>query len=132
MGVLVFIMAITSKTTDRPIHILKAEMPGPIVSKLVPRSKDTAKILYFIYVILTLVLVVFLLFGGMDLFEAVVHALGTAGTGGFGIKNDSVASYNGYIQWVLAIFMLLYGVNFNLYYLLLMRKVSAVFKSTEL
>ena len=83
MGVLVFIMAITSKTTDRPIHILRAEMPGPIVSKLVPRSKDKAKILYLLYVILTIALVIFLLFGDMDLFEAIVHALGTAGTGGF-------------------------------------------------
>ncbi len=132
MGVLVFIMAITSKTTDRPIHILKAEMPGPIVSKLVPRSKDTAKILYLIYVVMTVALVIFLLCGGMDLFEAVVHALGTAGTGGFGIKNDSVTGYNSYIQWVIAIFMLLFGVNFNLYYLLLLKRFSTTFKSTEL
>lgn len=132
MGVLVFIMAITSKTTDRPIHILKAEMPGPIVSKLVPRSKDTAKILYIIYIIMTVLCVIFLLFGGMDLFESIVHALGTAGTGGFGIKNDSIASYSTYIQWVLAIFMLLFGVNFNLYYLLLLKRVGAVLKSTEL
>ncbi len=132
MGVLVFIMAITSKTTDRPIHILRAEMPGPIVSKLVPRSKDTAKILYLIYVIMTVVCVIFLLFGGMPLFESIVHALGTAGTGGFGVKNDSIAGYSPYIQWVLAIFMLLFGVNFNLYYLLLLKKVGAVLKSTEL
>ncbi len=132
MGVLVFIMAITSKTTDRPIHILKAEMPGPIVSKLVPRSKDTAKILYIIYIIMTVLCVIFLLFGGMDLFESIVHALGAAGTGGFGIKNDSIASYSTYIQWVLAIFMLLFGVNFNLYYLLLLKRVGAVLKSTEL
>ena len=132
MGVLVFIMAITSKTTDRPIHILRAEMPGPIVSKLVPRSKDTAKILYLIYIALTIICIVFLLFGGMDLFEAILHALGTAGTGGFGMKNDSIAGYSPYIQWVLAIFMLLFGVNFNLYYLLLMKKVGAVLKSTEL
>lgn len=132
MGVLVFIMAITSKTTDRPIHILKAEMPGPIVNKLVPRSKDTAKILYIIYIIMTVLCVIFLLFGGMDLFESIVHALGAAGTGGFGIKNDSIASYSTYIQWVLAIFMLLFGVNFNLYYLLLLKRVGAVLKSTEL
>ncbi len=132
MGVLVFIMAITSKTTDRPIHILRAEMPGPIVSKLVPRSKDTAKILYIIYIIMTVLCVIFLLFGGMNLFESIVHALGTAGTGGFGIKNDSVASYSTYIQWVLAIFMLLFGVNFNLYFLLFVKKVGAVLKSTEL
>ena len=132
MGVLVFIMAITSKTTDRPIHILRAEMPGPIVSKLVPRSKDTAKILYLIYISLTIICIIFLLFGGMDLFEAILHALGTAGTGGFGMKNNSIAGYSPYIQWVLAIFMLLFGVNFNLYYLLLIKKVGAVLKSTEL
>ena len=132
MGVLVFIMAITSKTTDRPIHILRAEMPGPIVSKLVPRSKDTAKILYLIYIALTVLCVVFLLFGGMNLFESIVHALGTAGTGGFGVKNDSISSYSPYIQWVLAIFMLLFGVNFNLYFLLFVKKIGAVLKSTEL
>ncbi|MBO7214167.1 MAG: TrkH family potassium uptake protein [Clostridia bacterium] len=132
MGVLVFIMAITSKTTDRPIHILKAEMPGPIVSKLVPRAKDTAKILYLIYIGLTLILTVFLLAGGMDLFESLTHAFGTAGTGGFGIKDDSIVSYSPYIQWVLAIFMLLYGVNFNLYYLILLKKIGVCFKSTEL
>ncbi len=132
MGVLVFIMAITSKTTDRPIHILRAEMPGPIVSKLVPRSKDTAKILYLIYVTLTLLLVVFLLFGGMDLFESIVHALATAGTGGFGIKNDSIAGYSSYIHWVISIFMLLFGINFNVFYLIIIAKIGAVFKSSEL
>ena len=132
MGVLVFIMAITSKTTDSPIHILKAEIPGPIVSKLVPRSKDTAKILYLIYIFLTLLLIIFLLFGGMTLFEAVIHAFGAAGTGGFGIKNNSIAGYSSYIQWVLAIFMLIFGINFNLFYLLLIKKFSAVFKSAEL
>ncbi len=132
MGVLVFIMAITSKTTDRPIHILRAEMPGPMVSKLVPKSKDTAKILYLMYVILTLALVVFLLFGGMSLFDSLVHAFGTAGTGGFGIKNSSIAGYSDYIQWVIAIFMLLYGINFNLYYFLIIKRTFSVLKSTEL
>lgn len=132
MGVLVFIMAITSKTTDRPIHILRAEMPGPMVSKLVPKSKDTAKILYLMYIILTLVLVVFLLFGGMSLFDSLVHAFGTAGTGGFGIKNSSIAGYSDYIQWVIAIFMLLYGINFNLYYFLIIKRTFSVLKSTEL
>ena len=132
MGVLVFIMAITSKTTDRPINILKAEMPGPIVSKLVPRSKDTAKILYLIYCGLTLLLIVFLLFGDMNLFESIVHALATAGTGGFGVKNNSMVGYSSYTQWVLAIFMLLFGVNFNLFYLLLIAKAGTALKSTEL
>ena len=81
---------------------------------------------------MTVVLIIFLLFGGMNLFESIVHALGTAGTGGFGVKNDSIVSYNNYIQWVIAIFMLLFGVNFNLYYLLLLKKFTTVFKSTEL
>ncbi len=132
MGVLVFIMAITSKTTDRPIHILRAEMPGPMVSKLVPRSKDTAKILYLMYIVLTAVLVVMLLCGGMPLFESLVHAFGTAGTGGFGIKNSGLAGYNDYIQWVIAIFMLLFGVNFNLYYFLIIKRTFSVLKSSEL
>ncbi len=132
MGVLVFIMAITRKTTDRPIHILRAEMPGPVVSKLVPKAKDTAKILYLIYIAITLIVAVCLLFGGMNLFESLTHAFGTAGTGGFGIKNDSIAGYSPYIQWVLAVGMLSFGVNFNLYYLLLLKKVGVVLKSTEL
>ncbi|MBE5743569.1 MAG: TrkH family potassium uptake protein [Clostridiales bacterium] len=132
MGVLVFIMAITSKTTDRPIHILRAEMPGPMVSKLVPKSKDTAKILYLMYIVLTAVLVVMLLFGKMPLYDSLVHAFGTAGTGGFGIKNSSIGGYNDYIQWVIAIFMLLYGVNFNLYYFLIIKRTFSVLKSSEL
>ena len=132
MGVLVFIMAITRKTTDRPIHILRAEMAGPVVSKLVPRSKDTAKILYLIYMGLTSILVVLLLFGGMDLFESLTHAFGAAGTGGFGIKNSSIAGYSPYIQWVLAIGMLVFGINFNLFYLILLKKIGVIFKSSEL
>ena len=132
MGVLVFIMAITRKTTDRPIHILRAEMAGPVVSKLVPRSKDTAKILYLIYMGLTSILVVLLLFGGMDLFESLTHAFGAAGTGGFGIKNSSIAGYSPYIQWVLAIGMLVFGINFNLFYLIILKKIGVIFKSSEL
>lgn len=91
MGVLVFIAALLPSLSDRSIHILRAEMPGPVVGKLVPRVKDTAKILYIIYVAITLVEVVFLLAGGRRLFESVVHAFGTAGTGGFGVKADSIA-----------------------------------------
>ena len=132
MGVLVFIMAILPQDTGRHIHIMRAEMPGPIVGKLVPKISDTAKILYLIYIGLTLIEVVFLLFGGMDLFESFVHAFGTAGTGGFGIKGDSLGSYNAYLQWVITVFMLLFGINFNLYYLILIRQFKAVAKSTEL
>ncbi|MBO7187622.1 MAG: TrkH family potassium uptake protein, partial [Clostridia bacterium] len=132
MGVLVFILAITSKTTDRSIHILRAEMPGPIVDKFVPKTKDTTFILYLIYSAITLVLIVMLLCGGMPLFESIVHAFGTAGTGGFGVKADSIAGYSNYIQWVIAIFMLLFGINFNLYYLLIIGKIGGFFKSREL
>ncbi len=132
MGVLVLVMAIVPTDTGRSIHIMRAEMPGPIVGKLVPRIRDTAKILYLIYIVMTVVQTILLLFGGMPLFDSIVHSLGTAGTGGFGIKADSITGYNSYCQWVIAIFMILFGVNFNLYYLLLLRKVRSVFKSEEL
>ncbi len=132
MGVLVFVMAIIPNFTDRSIHIMRAEMPGPVIGKLVPRVKDTAKILYLIYIFLTVLQVVLLFAGGMPLFDSLVHTFGTAGTGGFGIKSDSIASYSPYCQWVIAIFMLIFGVNFNLYYLLLLRRIRTAFKSTEL
>ena len=132
MGVLVFVMAIIPNFTDRSIHIMRAEMPGPIIGKLVPRVKDTAKILYLIYIFLTVLEIVMLRFGDMNWFESVVHSLGTAGTGGFSIKADGLSSYSAYSQWVIAIFMLIFGVNFNLYYLLLMKKFTTVIKSGEL
>lgn len=132
MGVLVFVMAVLPNITDRSMHLMRAEMPGPVVGKLVPRVKDTAKILYLIYIALTLIEVVLLLFGGMSLFESFVHSFGTAGTGGFGIKADSIGSYSPYCQWVITIFMLLFGVNFNLYFLILIKRFRSVLKSTEL
>lgn len=132
MGVLVFIMAIIPKMSDRSIHILRAEMPGPIVGKLVPKARDTAKILYFIYIVMTVIEVIMLLCGGMSLFESIIHAFGTAGTGGFGIKADSIAGYNSYLQWVITVFMFLFGINFNLYYLFLLRKPKVALKSEEL
>ena len=132
MGVLVFVMAIMEKVPDRSINILRAEMPGHSVDKLVPRSRSTAKILYYIYLALTVLEVVFLLCGGMPLYDSIVHALGTAGTGGFGIKADSIASYSHYLQWVITVFMLLFGVSFSLYYLILLRKWKAVLGSNEL
>ena len=132
MGVLVFIMAIIPNLTDRSIHIMRAEMPGPVIGKLVPRVKDTAKILYLIYIFLTVLEAVLLLAGGMPLFDSLIHTFGTAGTGGFGIKADSIASYSPYCQWVIAIFMLIFGVNFNLYYLLLLRRIRTALKSSEL
>ena len=132
MGVLVFIMAIIPSVSDRSIHIMRAEVPGPIVGKLVPKAKDTARVLYLIYIVLTMIMVVFLLFGGMSVFDSLVHAFGTAGTGGFGIKADSIASYSPYCQWVITPFMIVFGLNFNLYYLLLVRKFKPVLKNTEL
>ena len=132
MGVLVFVMALIPNLSERSIHVLRAEVPGPTVGKLVPRIKDTAKILYSIYIVLTALEIVLLLCGGMPLFDSVVHAFGTAGTGGFGVKADSIAGYSPYLQWVVTIFMLLFGVNFNLYYLILIRRFRSVFKSEEL
>lgn len=131
MGIIVFIVAINKKISDRSIHVLRAEMPGPTVDKLVPRAKDTATILYLIYVVLTVVEILLLLPGNMNFFECVVHALGTAGTGGFGIKADSVASYDAYSQWIIAIFMFLFAINFNLFYLVIIGKIKSALKSTE-
>ncbi|MBP3409450.1 MAG: TrkH family potassium uptake protein [Clostridia bacterium] len=131
MGILVFVMAIVDGANDRSMHILRAEMPGPVVGKLLPRAKDTASILYKIYIGMTLVETVLLLAGGMPLFESIVHAFGTAGTGGFGVKADSIAGYSPYLQWVITVFMLLFGVNFNLYYLLLIRRFRAAAQSSE-
>ena len=132
MGVLVFIMAIIPALSDRNIHLLRAEVPGPIVGKLVPRMRQTTRILYIIYIALTLVEIFLLLIGKMPLFEALVHAFGTAGTGGFGIKSDSIASYSPYLQWVITVFMLLFGINFNVFYLIILGKFRSAFKSTEL
>ncbi len=132
MGVLVFVMALLPNVSGRPIHIMRAEMPGPVVGKLVPRIKDTAKILYLIYIVMTVVEIVLLLCGGMSLFESILHAFGTAGTGGFGVLSDSIASYSPYIQWVITVFMLLFGVNFTVYYFLLTRRFRYVFHNVEL
>ena len=131
MGIIVFVMAILPNVSERPIHILRAEIPGPTVGKLVPRIKDTALILYLIYIGMTVIETIMLLFGGMSFFESLLHAFGTAGTGGFGIKRDSIAGYSPYIQWVVTIFMILFGVNFNAYFLLLMRKFRRAAASEE-
>ncbi len=132
MGVLVFIMAVVPSAADRSIHIMKAEVPGPIVGKLVPKVRQTARILYLIYIAMTVVQFILLLCGGMNAFESAVHTFGTAGTGGFGVRPDSITSYSPYLQWVITVFMFLFGVNFNLYYLLLLRRFSSVLKSSEL
>ncbi len=133
MGVLVFIMAVLPMAGDRSMHLMRAEVPGPSVGKLVPRVRHTALLLYAIYLTLTILEIVFLLAGGMPLFDSLVHAFGTAGTGGFAIKNASIAAYGSpYLQGVIGVFMLLFGVNFNLYFLLLMRDFKQVLKSEEL
>ena len=131
MGVLVFVMALVPSVTDRSIHIMRAEMPGPVVGKLMPRARDTASILYKIYVGMTLAQIILMWAGGMPLYESIVHAFGTAGTGGFGVKADSIAGYSPYLQWVITVFMLLFGINFNLYYLLLIRRFRAAAQSSE-
>ena len=132
MGILVFVTAILPSVSERPIHILRAEMPGPTMGKLLPRLKDTAVILYIIYVIMTVILIALLIFGGMPVFDSIIHAFGTAGTGGFGVRADSVSSYSSYLQWVITVFMILFGVNFNIYYLLLIKKIKNFFTSEEL
>ena len=133
MGVLVFLLAFTGgKGQGFTMHLLRAESPGPDVGKLVPKMRSTAVILYVLYIALTILDVVFLLLGGMNLFEAVCHAFGTAGTGGFGIKADSFTSYSPYLQNVTTIFMILFGINFSCYYLLLLRQFKSVFGDEEL
>ena len=133
MGVLVFLLAIVPLAGGRSVHIMRAESPGPVVGKLVPKVRDTAMILYGIYITMTVVLIALLLLGGMPLYDSAVHAFGTAGTGGFGIWGDSIAHYDSaYIDVVLSIGMVLFGVNFNIYYLLLMGKVKSILRSEEL
>lgn len=135
MGVLVFLLAlipVSGRNDGFAMHLLRAESPGPTVGKLVPRIRHTAMILYILYILLTILNIVFLLLGDLPLFDAVCTAFGTAGTGGFGIKNDSLASYSPYIQWVTTIFMLLFGVNFSCYYLLFLGHFVSVWKDEEL
>ena len=133
MGILVFMLAILPMGDERSMYLMKAEAPGPMVSKLVPKVKSTAKLLYKIYIALTIIEMFLLLLGGMPLFDSVVNSLSTAGTGGFAILNSSIAGYNNaYYEYVITIFMLLFGVNFNLYYLLLLRDFKSILKNEEL
>ena len=131
MGVLVFLLAIIPMSGGSNINLMKAESPGPSVGKLVPKIRTTARILYFIYIGMSIIMFVLLLVGKMPLFDALATTFGTAGTGGFGIKNDSFASYSPYIQWVTAIFMMLFGVNFNAYYFILFLDIKKVLKIEE-
>lgn len=133
MGVLVFMMAVMPLDEAHSLHLMRAEMTGPVKGKLVPRASDTAKILYRLYIILTGTEVVFLCLGGMPLFDSLCTAFGTTATGGFGVYNASIGYYdNAYLEMVVAVFMVLSGVNFNLYYLVWLRRSFKGFKSEEL
>lgn len=131
MGVLVFLLAIIPMSGGSHINLMRAESPGPSVGKLVPKVKSTAQILYIIYFGMTAIEFILLILGGMPIFDAVNTSFGTAGTGGFGIKNDSMMSYSPYIQWVVTIFMILFGVNFNAYYLILFKQFKNALKMEE-
>ena len=133
MGVLVFVMAVMPLSGDRSMHIMRAEVPGPTVGKLVPRARKTAMILYLIYLGLTLAETVFLLFGGMSFYEALLHAFASAGTGGFSTRAASIGAFNSaYIEIVIGVFLILFGTNFNLYYLVLAGRAKDALKSEEL
>lgn len=133
MGVLVFVLALLPKSNERTMHIMRAEVPGPTIGKLVPRLKKSAMILYLLYMLLTVIEILLLLLGKMPLFDALVNTFGTAGTGGFAIKNLSIGFYNNaYYEAVITIFMLLFGVNFNLYYFLMIRDYRQAFHDEEL
>lgn len=132
MGVLVFVLAVFPMRGGQTMFLMKAESPGPSVEKLVPRVRTTATILYAVYTIMTFVEIILLFVTGMSLFDSVTISLGTAGTGGFGVLNDSVGSYAPHLQVIITIFMILFGVNFNIYYLLLRKKLGAALRSEEL
>lgn len=131
MGVLVFLMAIIPLSGGSNIHLMKAESPGPSVGKLVPKMKHTARLLYLIYFGLTILEILFLLAGKMPVFEALTTTFGTVGTGGFAVKNSSIADYSPYLQWVITIFMILSGINFNAYYLIIFRQFKKAFSMEE-
>lgn len=132
MGVLVFVMVLTSLDEKNSMHLMRAEVPGPEADKLVPKARSTAQILYGMYFVLTVAEVIFLLFGGMNLYDSVIHAFSTAGTGGFSNRGASVGYYDSaYIDGVVTVFMILFGINFNMYFLLLLKDFKAVLKNEE-
>ncbi len=132
MGVLVFLLAILPMAGGSQMYLMQAESPGPSVGKLVPKTRHTALILYSLYILLSIAEFVFLLCGGMSAFDAVNTTFATAGTGGFGIRNSSMTDFSPYIQWVVAVFMMLFGINFNLYFLVLVGRGRQALKSEEL
>lgn len=133
MGVLVFVMMLTSLDNEHSMHLMRAEVPGPEADKLVPKARATARILYLMYFVLTAAEVVFLMFGGMSFYDALLHSFSTAGTGGFSNRNASVAYYDSaYIDGVITVFMILFGVNFNLYFLIRLKNWKDALKNEEL
>lgn len=133
MGILVFVVAFLRDAPGTTMNILKAEMPGPIVGKLVSKTTDTTRLLYIIYSFMTILQVILLMLGGMSLFDSLLNSFGTAGTGGFAIKNASIAAYNNaYYDGVITVFMILFGINFNVFYLMAIRKFKEAFKCEEM
>lgn len=133
MGILVFTVAFIPIASGRTMHILKAEMPGPVIGKLVSKVRVTARILYVIYTVLTLIQIVLLALGGMPIFDSILNSFATAGTGGFAMSDSGIAGYNSaYIDGVITVFMILFGINFNLIYFFLIGKIAPVLKSEEL
>ena len=129
MGILVFALAVLPQIDSQSVNIMKAETPGPTFGKLVSKLSSSARILYLIYLSMTAIVTILLWIGGMDLFDSLLHAFGVAGTGGFGIKNGSITPYeNAYVEWVIGIGMLAFGINFNMIYLLLVGNIKQVFK----
>lgn len=131
MGVLVFLLAIIPLSGGSNINLMRAESPGPSVGKLVPKIKSSARILYEIYFVMTVIEMLLLICGGMNPFHAITLSMGTAGTGGFGVLNSSIGSYSSYCQWVITIFMILFGVNFNAFYFIMLGKVKKFFSVEE-
>ena len=132
MGVLVFVMVVTSLDDKSSMHLMRAEVPGPEADKLVPKARETAKLLYAMYLALTVAEIIFLLVGGMNLYDSIIHSFSTAGTGGFANHNSSVAYYDSaYIDGVITVFMILFGINFNMYFLLLIKDLKSVWKNEE-
>ena len=132
MGILVFVLAILPKSNDRSMHILRAESPGPVIGKLVPRLRQSAMILYLIYMALTIIEIILLLIGKMPLFDALCNTFGSAGTGGFSITNQGIGQYhNAYYEWIIGIFMALFGINFNFYFFCLIRDWKEAFRIEE-
>ena len=131
MGVLVFLLAVVPMTGGSNMNLMRAESPGPTVGKIVPKVRSTAKMLYYIYLAITVIEIIILYACGMPFFDSVCSAFGTAGTGGFGIKNDSFTSYAPHLQWIVAVFMLLFGANFNFYYYITTRQGAKALKMSE-